>query len=288
MLISHTYKDMGIITVQENHLIKACRHFMRPVVRFLLRNGVTWDEFAALSKDSYVEVARAEYGIQGRPTNNARVAVITGLSRREVAHVRDRLIDRDDSPSQRKGNRISQILTAWHVDEEFLDEQGRPMELPPSGSSGSLSSLLKRYAGDLPHGAIKKEMLQLKLIDEMKSGHLKVLKRDYVYAAADPDIVRQMSVALHDHASTLVHNIDSSRKTPARFEGLADNVHISARSAKAFNKLVEDRGMVLLKEMDAWLSDHEVDASKSASSREVRLGVGIYLIHDENQTRTGK
>jgi len=271
--------------VQKNQLFVACRHFMRPIVGFLIRNGVTWDEFSEIAKDTYVEIAREEYGIQGRPTNNARVAVITGLSRREVARVRDRILDGEENPSQRKGNRISQILTAWHIDEEFMDQHGQPKDLPATGPSGSLSSLLKRYAGDLPHGAIKKELLQLGLIKEMESGHLKVLKRDYVYTRLDPDIVRQMSVALHDHASTLDHNLNSARKTPARFERLADNAHISARSAKTFMKLVEDRGMDFLNEMDTWLSRHEVDESKNTSSREVRLGVGIYLIHDEIQSR---
>ena len=267
--------------MQKDHLIKACRHLIRPIVRFLLRNGVTWDEFSEASKDTYVDVARAEYGIQGRPTNNARVAVITGLSRREVAHVRDRLIEVPDRPSERKGNRISQILTAWHVDNEFVDEQGQPKDLPPAGTSGSYAGLLKRYAGDLPHGAIKKEMLQLGLIEEMKSAHLKILKRDYVYAALDPEIVRQMSVALHDHATTLDHNLNAERKTPARFEGLAENIHIAARSVKTFNKFVEDRGMRFLQDIDAWLSEHEVDASKSTSRREIRLGAGVYAIQDE-------
>ena len=247
-----------------------------------------WDEFSELSKDIYVDVARQEYGIQGRPTNNSRVAMMTGLSRREVAHVRDRLLDEHDSLMQRRGNRISQVLTGWHVDEEFTDDKGQPKDLPATGPSASLSNLLKRYAGDLPHSAIKKEMLQLGLIEEMESGDLKVLKRDYVYTTLDPDMVRQMSVALHDHAETLDHNLNSARKTPARFERLADNARVSARSAKTFMKLVEERGMDFLNEMDAWLSRHEIDESKSTSSREVRLGVGVYLIHDEIQSRNKK
>jgi hypothetical protein len=211
--------------------------------------------------------------------------MMTGLTRREVAHVRDRLLDEQDSHMQRQGNRISQILTGWHVDEEFTDGNGQPKDLPVTGPSTSLSSLLKRYAGDLPHSAIRKEMLRLGLMEQLESGHVKVLKRDYVYTTLDPDMVRQMSVALHDHAKTLDHNLNSARKTPARFERLADNAHVSVRSAKTFMKLVEDRGMEFLDEMDAWLSRHEVDSSKSTSSREVRLGVGIYLIHDEVQTR---
>lgn len=278
---AHIQVIRAAFTVPENHFIRACRHYMRPIVRFLLRNGVTWDEFNELSKDTFVEMARAEYGIQGRPTNNARVAVLTGLSRREVARVRDRILDATDQLSQRKGNRISQILTAWHTDKEFLDEQGQPKDLPPTGPVGSLASLLKRYAGDLPHGAIRKELLQLGLIDELESGRLKILKRDYLYTALDPEIVRQMSLALHDHASTLEHNLNAERKTPIRFERLADNVHVSSRSAKAFNELVKERGMRFLQEMDAWLSEHEVDTSKSTSSRKIRLGVGVYSIQDE-------
>ena len=261
---------------------------MRPIVRFLLRHGVTWDEFSEISKDIYVDVARQEYGIQGRPTNNSRVAMMTGLSRREVAHVRDRLLDELDSPVQRRGNRISQILTGWHVDDEFTDDNGQPKDLSATGPSASLSKLLNRYAGDLPHGAIRKEMLQLGLIEETENGQLRVLKRDYVYTTLDPDMVRQMSVALHDHAATLDHNLNSARKSPARFERLADNARVSARSAKTFMKLVEERGMDFLNEMDAWLSRHEIDESKSTSSREVRLGVGVYLIHDEIQSRNKK
>ncbi len=261
---------------------------MRPIVRFLLRHGVTWDEFSEISKDIYVDVARQEYGIQGRPTNNSRVAMMTGLSRREVAHVRDRLLDEHDSLMQRRGNRISQVLTGWHVDDEFTDDSGQPKDLPATGPSASLSKLLKRYAGDLPHGAIRKEMLQFGLIEETENGHLRVLKRDYVYTTLDPDMVRQMSIALHDHASTLDHNLNSARKTPARFERLADNARVSARSAKTFVKLVEDRGVDFLDEMDTWLSGHEVDESKSSSNREVRLGVGVYLIYDDIQTRNEK
>jgi hypothetical protein len=58
-----------------------------PVVRFLLKHGVIWDEFGEMPKAAYVTVARDDHGIQGRPTNNSRVAMLTGLSRREVAGI---------------------------------------------------------------------------------------------------------------------------------------------------------------------------------------------------------
>lgn len=254
---------------------------MRPVVRFLLGRGVSWSEFRDLSKEIYVDVARQENGIDGRPMNNSRVAMLTGLSRREVSRVRDRLVA-DASEEDRPANRIAQILTGWHVDPEFTDAAGHPIDLLATGQPASLSSLLKRYAGDLPHTAIRKELLHRGLIQELDDGSVRVIKRDVVYANPDPEIVRQLGVALHDHGATLEHNLDDDRESPARFEGIADNVFVPVSATKDFGKYVEGRGLEFLKEIDAWLANHEVADPADTATRKIRLGVGVYLIQDEN------
>lgn len=270
---------MGI----KEHVIKSCRYLLQPIVRFVLRQGVTVAEFEELVKDAYVQVARQDYGIDGRPTNNARVAMLTGLSRREVAKVRDRLLEGGLLADESQGNRISQILTGWHIDTEFTDEDGQPKVLPATGPKGSLPSLLKRYAGDLPHGAIRKEMQQRALIEEQSDGSFRVLKRDYVFSGLDPESVNQLGIALHDHAATLEHNLDKDRLTTPRFERMADNAFIKPSVYKAFHKLVEERGLSFLEEMDGWLSENEHDTSTDFAARTVRLGVGVYLIYDESE-----
>ena len=267
----------------KEHVIKSCLYLLLPVVRFVLRHGVTFSEFKELSKDAYVQVARGSYGIQGRPTNNARVSMLTGLSRREVAKVRDRLCEGGMLHQDNQGNRISQILTGWHVDSEFTDGHDQPKVLPAIGPSGSLASLLKRYAGDLPHGAIRKEMHQRALIEELKDGSYRVLSRDYVYSNLDPDSVNRMGVALHDHAATLEHNLNEEHLSASRFEAIADNACVRPSTYKAFHKLVEDRGLSFLEEMDTWLSENEVESSTDTNTRNVRLGVGVYLIYDESE-----
>ncbi len=267
----------------KEHVIKSCRYLLLPVVRFVLRHGVTITEFEELTKDAFVQAARQDHGIDGRPTNNARVAMLTGLSRREVAKVRDRLLEGGLLADDSHGNRISQILTGWHVDPEFADENGQPKVLPATGPKGSLPSLLKRYAGDLPHGAIRKEMQQRALIEEQKDGSFRVLKRDYVYSNLDPEIINRAGVALHDHAATLEHNLNEERLAAPRFEAIADNACIKPSAYKAFHRLVEERGLSFLEEMDGWLSENENDTSTHSNARNVRLGVGVYIIYDENE-----
>ena len=271
----------------KRHVLAACRHLLVPIVRWLLRSGVTWGEFAELSKEVYVDVARRDHGIQGRPTNNSRVAMITGLSRREVTRVRDVLIG-DAEAAEPPSTRVAQVLSGWHLDPDFLDDKGQPAVLPANGEVRSVAALLKRYAGDLPHGAFLKELQQLGVVEKSGNDDFRVLARDYVRAATDPDIVRQLGVALHDHGATLAHNVDTQRTDSARFEGMASTPRLAPRYARAFAKFAAERGQALLEEIDAWLARHEVKTTekKGAESPGVRTGLGVYLILDD--TRKGR
>ena len=263
-------------------LLKACRHLLVPVVRLLQRSGITWAEFAELGKEVYVDVAGQDYGLQGRPTNASRVAMITGLSRREVTRVRKTLAGLED-PKQSAGSSIAQVLSGWHLDTDFLDADARPVRLPAGGDGASLEALLKRYAGDTPHGALTKELLKLELIAEVEPGVYEVRAREYIRSRLDPDMLRQVGVALHDHGTTLAHNVDDERDEPARFEGMASNPRVAERHADAFREYLDQRGQEFLEEIDAWLAEHEADEHESSTSETARLGAGVYLIHDETK-----
>lgn len=233
-----------------------------------------------------MEIARSDYGIQGRPTNAARVAMMTGLSRREVSRVRDVLLGQE--PQQiSPASHIAQILTGWHVDSEFCDDNGKPLPLKPDGDGPSLARLFKRYAGDMPHSALRKELIHLGLIEETSDGDYVAKSRHYVRKKFDPNIVRYMGIALYEHGSTLAHNIDQERKGPSRFERMASNTNVSAKHVKAFHRMIEERGQEFLEDVDEWLSGHEVRPDTEKPEKAVSLGVGVYLFqHDDRKGRT--
>jgi hypothetical protein len=273
----------------KHHVLAACRYLLSPIVRLLLRSGVTWGEFAELAKEVFVDVARRDYGIQGRPTNNSRVAMITGLSRREVTRVRDILIGEAPAPAP-PASRVAQVLSGWHMDPEFCDSAGQPAVLPAEGDARSVEALLKRYAGDLPHGAFLKELVTLGVVEKAGAKGYRVLAREYLRGPADPDIVRQLGVALHDHAVTLTHNVSMERTDPARFEGMATTPRLAPRYARSFAQFAAERGQAFLEEIDSWLHRHELKADDTDDDKEddeagvqrgVRMGIGVYLIRDE-------
>lgn len=265
-------------------LLKSCRHLLAPVVRMLLRGGVTWAEFAELGKEVYVKVARQDYGLQGRPTNASRVAMLTGLSRREVGRVRG-VLEGDAPREQAPLDRLSHVLTGWHTDPDFVADDGTPKLLSADGGSDSIAALLQRYAGDMPHGAVQKELETLGLV--VRNGdRFRVTARSYVRSAGDKDRIRQAGVALHDHATTVVHNIDADRLEPARFERMATTTALPVEQMRAFNTFAAERGQALLEEIDEWLTEHSMehsDAPDAADGKALRCGVGVYLIQDETR-----
>ncbi len=147
-----------------NKLNRAFLLLLRPIARLFLRYGRGTKEYFELSKTAFVLVASEDYGVGGRPTNASRIAAMTGITRREVRRIRAK-IARNEAATTELGTPVSDVLDGWHSDPEFLDDDGRPALLPLDGRSGSFRALIKRYAGDIPEGAMRKELERISAVE---------------------------------------------------------------------------------------------------------------------------
>jgi hypothetical protein len=254
----------------------ACRHWLRPVARWLLRAGVTWKEFAELSREVFVVTASEEFGLRGRPTNVSRVALLTGLSRRDVRSALAEAREASATVAEDALNHASRVLTGWHLDADFLAPDGRPRVLAAEGEAGSFAQLLRRYAGDIPTTALEKELLRSRSVERLADGSYRALRRYYMPHAMDGRAVERAGSVLADLATTVEHNLTREDPEPTRFEGRAQNRRIDPRHLPAFRAYVEREAQALLERMDDWLSTHEAPAAGPA----VRLGIGVYAIQD--------
>ena len=75
-------------TDHKNVLARAIVKILRPLVRLLIRNEVTHAELTELVRQTYVDVAYESYSIPGQEMTFSRVAVLTGLSRKEVVRLK--------------------------------------------------------------------------------------------------------------------------------------------------------------------------------------------------------
>ena len=258
--------------------IKACRHFMIPVARFMLNIGVNYSEFAEISKLAFVQVASNEYGIRGRKTNMSRVSVMTGLNRKEVRKLRDRLQNEDwelDSGLSKPAS----VLTTWFTDASYLGPKGAPAWLPYEADEGkrSFRDLVKQSGGDIPPGAMLRELQRAGCIREMRPGVWKAVKRQYSPAGVDLFQVQRFGECLHDLADTMGRNyLDSSTQDGRLFEFRAWADNVNANSARPIKDLIARLGKGYLESVDDLLAKNLVQQRDIDVRPTIRCGVGVY------------
>lgn len=264
-----------------SQLLTACARLLAPVIRYLLKGGVSWKEFSELSKAVFVEVATEDFGIRGRPTNASRVAILTGLDRREVRRLREDLPD----PAQAAPGymtKASQVLDGWHHDPDYLDAAGapRPLQFDSGPQAKGFSELVRRYAPALPAVAMLKELRAAGAVEESSAGLLRPLTRSYIPRQMPEEQVRLWSSSIRDLASAVGYNFTRPAEAPALFERRAVNLRIEARALPEFRDLLEREGQAFLMRIDDWLSAHEAERG-DAERKVLRLGVGLYQIQDK-------
>lgn len=266
--------------VDQTALLHACKALLKPVVSFLMKCGMTWREFADISKSLFVDVAGADYGIKDRPTNVSRVSLLTGISRKEVKRQRELLEHPAEAPVS-KASDATRVLSGWHQDADFHNTDGQPKALPLEGEGASFAGLCQRYAGDIPMTTMLKELRRTGAVAEKKPGKLTVEQRSYMPAHFDPQWILSAGSALADLGDNVNHNLTAGDDTPSRFLGRAMDPTIDAAAIPEFREFIDSLGQTFLEQVDDWLAEHR--SKDGGGGRQARLGVGLFLIQDENQ-----
>ena len=265
-------------------MLKAFRLLLQPLVRMLLRSGITWKEATEVCKATFVEVATNEYGLHGRPTNISRVAIMTGLGRREVSRLR-KLLAAEELPDFGKMNSGTRLLTGWHLDPDYVTDSGKPRDISFDGDDEApgFSELARKYAGDIAPITMLRELVRVGAVEEKTDGSLRVVKRYYMPLLMDADAVFRAGSVLQDMANTVDYNLVRHKAVPTRFEGRATNPNVRVADVTAFREFLEAEGQALLERVDEWLSRHEPSESSRRKYKTTRLGIGVYQIQDDER-----
>lgn len=253
---------------------------LRPLVRVLLRYGVSCKAFTEAAKAVYVEVAEQEFRIPGRKQSDSRISVITGLSRKEVKRVKE-----TEMPEERRSlllhNRASRVIMGWTQDPEFTDDSGSPQDLNLDDRQPGFPELVRRYSGDAPVRAVLDELERVGAVERIGDNTLALLTRAYISQTDDVEKIQYMGVVVGQMIRTIDHNFWSQSSDPF-FQRIVANQHISTADAPRFRAFAKQRGQQLLEQLDKWLAENEVPyATTDAEETETRhVGVGVYYFEE--------
>jgi len=260
-------------------LFAAVLRLLRPLIRILLRNGVSYGTFSNLAKWIYIDVASKEFGITGRKQTTSRVSVITGLTRKEVSRVR-KLPRPDDRASAERYNRAARVISAWRRESDYLDARGKPAALPVTGSGATFSALVKRFSGDMPARATLDELIRVGAVKHLKDGRVRLVTRSYVPQSSDADKLHILGTDVQHLISTINHNLKPDTMGPlfqrkVAYDNLPDDV------LPKFRKLSTKKAQSLLENLDQWLAqrDRDVTPTVKGTGRN-NAGLGIYYFEE--------
>jgi len=273
-------------------ILDALGRLLEPIVLLLLKSGITWREFADLAKVKFVQVATNEFGIRGRPTNASRVAILTGIDRRDVRKLR---AVSSEPPVSAPGfmSKPTQVLDGWFHDPDFRSASGEPRQLKVSEGEDSFAALVRRYTPGIPHVAMIKELRGVGAIEELPDGRLRALKRNYIPRELTDNQIRLWGSVLEDVGTTLEHNLMRKPSERPRFERRALSLTVDRKALPDFEAFLAAEGQAFLERMDDWINAHQVDSSAGEQGVGIRLGVGVYHIQGrvlrpaKNQGRRG-
>ncbi|MES1925693.1 DUF6502 family protein [Salinisphaera sp. T31B1] len=260
-------------------LARACHRLLRPLVRILLRHGIAYRDFSEIVRAVYAEVARESFTPPGRRPTDAHVAVVTGLTRKEVKRLREEPVEEFAADHWGGANRATRVLSGWHRDPDFTNDRGEPCHLSLDDEAAGFPALVKRYSGDIPASAILEELERVAAVARGTHNTLSVTQRAYVPAGSDPQSLRMLGSASHDLLSTLEHNLARTDGDRPYFQRTVFNTRVDPRVLPVFHRLVATQGQQFLETLDDWLEHHEA-SDVEANPPVVRTGVGIYYFED--------
>ena len=259
----------------KDHLRRALALMFKPLIRLLIAQGVTHAELSETAKEVYVEVALRHFEAEGR-VNKSRVAILTGLTRKEVKNVIDRA-QSEDGP-EKTYSRPERVLTGWYSDPKFQGPYGTPLELPYESKDSeqqTFISLVRQYSGDMAPRQILNQLVESGSVVEVE-GRYKAVGRIYKASTLSPALIKRLGEVGYRVFSTAAKNIDKQVEGSGYFDRMvfADD-GCTDEQIELFDEYIKPRGQEFLEEIDVWFSSRK----KESTPGEPRKESGIYMVH---------
>lgn len=251
-------------------LILALNKLLRPLVRLLLRNGLTYAEFSDIAKKAYVDVATNDFSVPGRKQSQTRVSLLTGLHRHEVAKIlkSDALLDTHSS----RHHRAARIISAWQTDPRFSTD-GLASELT---IEGEFSVLVAEYGADVTTRAVLDELVRVGAVAVKEDRKVELLVSAFTPTKSDEDLTHILGDSVSDLLGTLDHNL-ASVPAERRLQMSVVYSNLPNECLRNVELVSRDKAMLFLDELNQFIATQDRDSNpKVTGTGRNRAGIGLY------------
>jgi len=174
---------------------------------------------------------------------------------------------------------IGGMLTFWHQDPEYIDENGNPRLIKMEGASPSFKSLARKMVPAIKDTHLLSELEKLGAVTIDTAGLINVHMRSIPVYEDKKLAVQHTVTTLYGFIKTLRHNLGSDPSNAAQlFHRIAWNDEFDRREIPALKIRAKRHGQNFLESFDDWMMSKAIKPRKvSGRVRKAKVSVGIYL-----------
>jgi hypothetical protein len=276
-----TEKKLGLGTPSVP-VISALRRVLRPLIRFLMTQGITYPYLSELLKSVYVDVANNDFPLEGKRQTDSRISLLTGVHRKDVKRL----------GSQRRGSLLpppsvslgAQLVAKWVSDPDYLDANGHPIplkRLAGDGRAKSFEGLVASISKDIRSRAILDEWLRLGVARIDPNDCICLMVEAFVPERGFDEKAFYLGQNVGDHLSAAVSNVVGGSKPYLERSVYYDE--LSAESVLELNQMSAELGMLALQKINRRAIDLEARDAKEKKHADQRMNFGIYFYHTRRE-----
>lgn len=252
-------------------LLRACRRLLRPLVRLLIRAGVTFPVLADLVRTLYVEVASQDLLTDKRAQTDSRISLLTGVHRKEIRRLR--LLPPDADPVPPAVTVGSAIVARWLA---LPDRAGRDGHLLPL-SRAAFDGLVESVTTDIRPRAVLDDWIGQGIATIDAAGDIRLNAAAFLPRPGGDQQMFYFARNLHDHLAAAAANVLATGTPPfvdrsVHYDGLDE---ATARALEDLARAAVSQVLVDLNRAALALAD----AAPAGPFRE-RVNIGIYVYRE--------
>jgi hypothetical protein len=269
----------------------ALRKILRPLVKFLIANQITYIYLINILKSTYVEVADQDFPVEGKKQTDSRINLLTGVHRKDVKRLRSEQGSADEKPANISIG--AQIIARWVGDKNLLTEDGSPRPLPLQDadefSMSSFEGLVSNIAkGDIRPRVVLDELMRLDMV-ELDPDHNVILKtKAFTPNQGQEEKLFFFGKNIQDHLCAGVHNLAGEQ--PPFFDRSVYYDELSETSVQELAELADTLGMdALIKLNERALALQTADSATTKVRHRMNFGIfNFNTQYSDNQPVTDR
>ena len=197
----------------KQQFVEAIRRLLRPIVRQLITYGVSYPAFNRLVREVYVEVAEQHFALPFKRQTDSRVALVTGINRKEIAQVRERIavVDR---PLEVEDTAVTHVIGRWMAGPPYASRDGEPRRLPYEAAGARVASfarLVRELGIDVPVRSVLDELLRVGAVELLSDGDVVLRREVFIPPGGAEGKLTLLGSDPGELFTTIVHNIEAPR-----------------------------------------------------------------------------